>query len=94
MAADRPVLSGREEQGRAWHPTTSAPLMLLLTLDTLKWDLNITPSTVSWRRAAQAAPAGPGGLPPAEVEEGGIDIIRFMKGKPIACSICSFAKKK
>lgn len=25
---------------------------------------------------------------------GGIDIIRFLKGKPIACSICSFAKKK
>lgn len=30
----------------------------------------------------------------ASSSQGGIYIIGFMKGKPIACSICSFAKKK
>lgn len=77
-----------------WHATTLARLMLLLTSDALKWALNFIPSTVSWRRAAQTASAGPGELPPAEVDEGSIYIIRSRKGKPIACSICSFAKKK
>lgn len=59
------------------HPKTWTHCMLRVTSGTVKWDVNIIPTTVSWRRPAQVIAAGPGELPPVKMDQGSIRIFRL-----------------